>query len=146
MNFHPQKRIMHKLIQLQKQDHSIVAAVVDNKNMIISIGKTTVLDDHDPTSHAEVNAVRSACKQLKTHILPEGYWLYSTFEPCPLCSSVIIWAGIDGVVYSNNPTYRGKEENWSFISCEEVLKKGSYIHDVSLIKDFMIDDIKDYFT
>ncbi|WP_242542378.1 nucleoside deaminase [Enterococcus sp. DIV1298c] len=146
MNYHPQESIMSKLIQLQKQEHSIIAAVIDNKNMIVSIGKTTVFIDNDPTSHAEVNAVRQACKQLNTHRLPQGYWLYSTFEPCPLCSSAIIWAGIDGVVYSNNPAYRGKEQNWSFISCEEVLQKGSYIHDVSLIKDFMIDEIKDYFT
>jgi tRNA(adenine34) deaminase len=142
---HPSEPIMHTLIELQRKEHSIIAAIVDSDNNIISIGKTTVFDEHDPTAHAEINAIRKACKLLNSHTLPKGYWLYSTFEPCPLCSSAITWAGIDGVVYANNPTYRGKEQNWSFISCEEVLQKGAYIRDVSLIKDFMIDEIKDYF-
>lgn len=75
-----------------------------------------------------------------------GYWLYSTFEPCPLCSSAAIWAGIDEIVYANNPDYRGKEPSWLFLSCKDVLAAGSSIHSVSLIPDFKIDDIKGYFT
>ena len=55
-----------------------------------------------------------------------------------------IWAGIEGIVYANNPQYRGKEENWSFITCEEVLKAGCYINNIKLIKDYLIDEIKDY--
>jgi len=76
---------------------------------------------------------------------PEGYWLYTTFEPCPLCSSAAIWAGIDGIVYANNPNYRGKETNWSFISCKDVLNSGNYIHQVNLVENFLIDEIKNYF-
>lgn len=103
-------------------------------------------DDNDPTAHAEVNEIRAACKKLGVSEFPKGYYLYSTFEPCPLCTAAAIWAKIDGIVYANNPKFRGKEENWSFITSEEMLKRGEYIHHVELIKDFMIDSIKDYFV
>ncbi|WP_265459647.1 nucleoside deaminase [Enterococcus sp. HY326] len=142
---HPNKKIMRDLINLQRKNNSIMAAVINNNFEIVSLGRTTVITDNDPTGHAEINAIRSACQILNTAVLPKGYWLYSTFEPCPLCSSGIIWAHIDGVVYANNPRYRGKEMDWSFISCHEMLKKGSYIHSVKLIEDFLVDEIKDYF-
>ncbi|WP_261998733.1 nucleoside deaminase [Enterococcus faecalis] len=122
------------------------AAVVDPMGKVICIGETSIDENYDPTAHAEVNSIRQACKILKISSFPNYYWLYSTFEPCPLCSAAAIWAGLDRIVYANNPNYRGKEPNWSFLSCEEVLIAGSSIHSVSLIKNFKIDDIKSYFT
>jgi tRNA(adenine34) deaminase len=146
MRRHPKKEIMSDLIKKQWEMHSIYAAVVDNELKVVGEGKTTVVAASDPTAHAEINAIRHACKVLRTDKLPQGYWLYSTFEPCPLCASAAVWAGIDGIVYANNPKYRGEEDNWSFISCEEVLARGKDPHKVNLIKDYMIDDIKGYFT
>lgn len=142
---HPNQAIMAELIHDQWTVHSIIAAIVDDQGNIIAKGHTTVGADNDPTAHAEINAIRAACKKLGVSRFPSGYWLYSTFEPCPLCASAAIWAGIDGVVYANNPDYRGKEDNWSFLRCEEVLKAGAYLHHVELVKDFLIEDIKDYF-
>ncbi len=142
---HPNEQIMREIINNQWTKDSIFAAVVDPEGNIISKGNTTVNEDNDPISHAEINAIRKACEILKCSKLPKGYWLYSTFEPCPMCASAIIWAGIDGVVYANNPKYRGKEDNWSFISCKDVLNAGKYIHDVKIYEDFLIDEIKDYF-
>ncbi len=143
---HPSQDIMRELIKDQWTKDSIFAAVIDAEGNIVSKGRTTVQDDYDPTAHAEINAIRSACKQLKVGVLPKGYWLYSTFEPCPLCAAAIIWAGFEGVVYANNPDHRGKEINWSFIKCSDVLQSGKYINDVALVEDFLIDEIKDYFT
>ena len=142
---HPNEDIMRELINDQWTKDSIFAAVIDNEGNIVSKGKTTILDEHDPIAHAEINAIRNACKELKVDVLPKGYWLYSTFEPCPLCASAIIWAGFEGVVYANSPDYRGKEVNWSFIKCRDILKSGKYINDVALVEDFLIDEIKDYF-
>ena len=142
---HPDKNIMRELIHDQWTKHSIYAAVVDEAGQIIAKGRTTVGQDNDPTAHAEVNAIREACRRLGVSQLPDGCWLYSTFEPCPLCASAALWAGIDGIVYANNPDHRGKEENWSFLSCEEVLRAGSYLHQTRLVKDFLLEEIKDYF-
>lgn len=125
----------------------IMAAIVDKKGKIVAMSSGKVYPPEkciDPTAHSEVDAIRKACKKLKTWNL-EGYWLYSTFEPCPLCSSAAVWARVDGIVYSNNPKYRGKEDNWSFIKCREVLKKASYLKKIKLHEDFLIEETKEFF-
>ena len=57
-----------------------------------------VMRESDPSSHAEVRAVRLACKKLKNPRLT-GYTLYSTCEPCPMCMANALWARLDRVVY-----------------------------------------------
>jgi len=57
-----------------------------------------VKQEHDPSSHAELRAVRLACKKLKTTSLA-GYTMYSTCEPCPMCMANALWAGVDRVVF-----------------------------------------------
>ncbi|HUN85630.1 MAG TPA: nucleoside deaminase [Terracidiphilus sp.] len=57
-----------------------------------------VAQDFDPSSHAEVRAIRMATRRLKTISLA-GYTLYSTCEPCPMCMSAALWAGLDRVVF-----------------------------------------------
>lgn len=74
------------------------AVIVDNKGNIVANGNNRVLKYKDPTAHAEVVAIREACKTLNTHSL-EGYTLYTSCEPCPMCLSAIIWANIKDVYY-----------------------------------------------
>ena len=69
-------------------------------NKIIATGHNTVVQSKDPTAHAEINAIRKACKELGTHSL-EGCVLYTSAEPCPMCLSAIIWANIKEVYYAN---------------------------------------------
>ena len=57
-----------------------------------------VAREFDPSSHAEVRAIRLATRKLKTLSLA-GYTLYTTCEPCPMCMSTALWAGLDRVVY-----------------------------------------------
>ena len=54
--------------------------------------------ENDPSSHAEVRAIRLACKKLDGFSL-KGYTLYTTCEPCPMCMADALWAGLDRVVY-----------------------------------------------
>jgi len=58
-----------------------------------------VLMDHDPTRHAEIRVISSACKKLKKEKLKNAV-LYSSTEPCPMCLSAIHWAGINTIYYS----------------------------------------------
>lgn len=74
------------------------AVIVDNKGNIVANGNNRVLKYKDPTAHAEVVAIREACKILNTHSLA-GYTLYTSCEPCPMCLSAIIWANIKDVYY-----------------------------------------------
>jgi len=57
-----------------------------------------VMRESDPSSHAELRAVRMACKKLKSPQLA-GYTMYSTCEPCPMCAANALWARLDRVVF-----------------------------------------------
>lgn len=74
------------------------AVIVDKSGNIISNGNNKVLKNNDPTAHAEIVAIREACKKLNTYDLSE-YILYTSCEPCPMCLSAIIWANIKEVYY-----------------------------------------------
>ena len=75
-------------------------AVIVKDNKIISEGFNTVTLSNDPTSHAEIVAIRKACKILNNFSL-KGCELYSTCEPCPMCLSAIYWARIKKIYYAN---------------------------------------------
>tara|TARA_B110000263_G_scaffold223383_1_gene213086 strand:+ start:402 stop:866 length:465 start_codon:yes stop_codon:yes gene_type:complete len=75
-------------------------AVIVKDNKIVSEGFNIVTSSNDPTSHAEIVAIRNACKILNNFSL-EGCDLYTTCEPCPMCLSAIYWARIERVYYAN---------------------------------------------
>ena len=74
-------------------------AAITRGDLLISVACNTVLAAHDPTAHAEINAIRLACKSLKTHDL-SGYTLYATGAPCPMCLAAIIWSNIKTIYVS----------------------------------------------
>ncbi len=74
--------------------------VIVKKNKIIAEGKNSVTFSNDPTAHAEVVAIREACKKLNTFSLA-GCDLYTSCEPCPMCLSAIYWSRIDNIFYAN---------------------------------------------
>jgi guanine deaminase len=75
-------------------------ALIVKDNKVISEGFNTVTLANDPTSHAEIVAIRNACKILNNFSL-EDYVLYTTCEPCPMCLSAIYWARIKKIYYAN---------------------------------------------
>ena len=77
------------------------AVIVDKDNNVLAVASNTVLGDHDPTAHAEVNVIRKAAKLLGTHDL-SGCKLYATGYPCPMCLSAIIWSNINEVYYGTS--------------------------------------------
>ena len=74
--------------------------VIVKENKIIAEGSNKVTSSNDPTAHAEVAAIREACKKLNTFNLT-GCDLYTSCEPCPMCLSAIYWAHIDKIYYAN---------------------------------------------
>lgn len=75
-------------------------ALIVKDGKLVATGVNRVTDSCDPTAHAEVNAIRSACKKLNTFNL-EGCELYTSCEPCPMCLGAIYWAHLDKVYYGN---------------------------------------------
>jgi tRNA(Arg) A34 adenosine deaminase TadA len=75
------------------------ALIVDSQSGETLIrARNAVAAENDPSSHAELRAVRLACKKRKSLSL-RGYTLYSTCEPCAMCMANALWAGLDRVVY-----------------------------------------------
>ena len=68
---------------------------------IVATGCNRVTDEHDPTAHAEVSAIRAACRKLNTFDL-SGCEIYTSCEPCPMCLGAIYWAHLDRMYYGNN--------------------------------------------
>ena len=75
-------------------------ATIVKDNKIISEGFNIVTSSNDPTSHAEISAIRNACKNLENFSL-KGCELYTTCEPCPMCLSAIYWTRLNKIYYAN---------------------------------------------
>src|ERR1017187_4022273 len=75
-------------------------AVVVREGRIIARGWNQVTSTNDPTAHAEVTAIRTACKKLKTFQLDDCE-LYTSCEPCPMCLAAIYWARLKKVYFAN---------------------------------------------
>jgi len=76
-------------------------AVIVRDGQIIAEGWNRVVVSHDPTAHAEIAAIRSACTALGHFHLP-GCTLYASSEPCPMCLSAAYWARIERIVFANS--------------------------------------------
>jgi len=76
------------------------ACVIVKDGKIIARGTNMVTSTNDPTAHAEVVAIRNACKELKTFQLL-GCEIYTSCEPCPMCLGAIYWARPDKIYYAN---------------------------------------------
>ena len=99
-------------------------AIIVKNGKIVGRGWNRVVRTVDPTAHAEVVAIRSACEKLKTHVL-DGCTIYSSCEPCPMCLSAIYWARIERVVFAasredaakagfdDELLYREMSRNWN---------------------------------
>jgi guanine deaminase len=88
------------LKSIQKGGGPFGAVIVDKDGNLLSCNHNQVVPENDPTAHAEIVCIREACKQLNTYSL-EGCVLYTTCEPCSMCTSAILWARMSKVYYGN---------------------------------------------
>ena len=100
MNEYMKKAIELSEKNLETMDGGPFGACVVKDGKIIGKGSNHVLKNNDPTAHAEIMAIRDACKNIKSYDL-SGCELYTSCYPCPMCLSAIIWANIKKVYYGN---------------------------------------------
>jgi len=74
-------------------------AVVVKDRTVIAIGWNAVPTQNDPTAHAEIQAIRAACRTLRTFRL-DGCIVYASAEPCPMCLGALYWARVDQVYFA----------------------------------------------
>lgn len=94
---------MHYCIELAKNGHSegqyaIASLVVDGQGKILAARSSSLREKNDPTNHPEIAVIREASEIIKSRTLA-GCYLFSTLEPCPMCTSAAIWAKMQGIVF-----------------------------------------------
>lgn len=158
MGKHPQERIMLVAIEEAKRSaavgqYALGAVVVGIDGEIISVAHTTTHAMNDATAHAEVNAIRMACGKMKSRYLYDC-WLYTTLEPCPMCTSAVIWAKMGGVVFGASredaidfgKNLKNEKFTWRQIDipARYIVERGN--PKVNIIEGFMREECKTLFN
>lgn len=134
---------------LAKGDYGIGAVIVKDNKIIAKAGEELKIKPDPVNGHAEIGAIRKACKKLG-----EGYIkdciVYSTHEPCPMCTTAIYWAKAKGIVYGISRQdmidHMKSEGNEKFawrqvdISCKDILDKTLPNLNIELVEGFMREE------
>lgn len=94
-----QQSICMAVENVKQQQGGPFAAIIVKNNEIVATGTNVVTTTNDPTAHAEISAIRTACKKLHTFEL-EDCTIYSSCEPCPMCLGAIYWAHLSRLVFA----------------------------------------------
>lgn len=101
-----EKKFMNRALELaregmKKNQGGPFGCVIVKNGSIIAEGNNRVTSDHDPTAHAEIIAIRNACRILNSFQLNDCE-IYTSCEPCPMCLGAIYWARPKRVYYAAN--------------------------------------------
>jgi guanine deaminase len=107
---------------LKEKSGGVFGAVIVKDGKIIAEGYNQVVKQKDPTWHAEMQAIREACKKLGTPHL-EGCQLYTSAECCPMCVATAYWAHIDRVYYGATTEDSLKYGDFADVDILEELRK-----------------------
>ncbi|EPF74309.1 tRNA adenosine(34) deaminase TadA [Acinetobacter rudis] len=126
-----QQQIDEKWMQLAFEQAAIAAehaeipvgAVIVSEGEIIGQGYNCPIESHDPTAHAEIQALRQACTHLENYRLPAESTLYVTLEPCTMCVGALIHARVGRVVFATTEPKAG-----ALVSERKLLDSGYYNH------------------
>jgi guanine deaminase len=86
---------------IDNNDGGPFGCVIVKEDKIVGRGNNKVTSSNDPTAHAEVTAIRDACKNLNTFQLDDCE-IFTSCEPCPMCLGAIYWARPKAIYYANN--------------------------------------------
>jgi tRNA(Arg) A34 adenosine deaminase TadA len=154
-----EKKFMRAAIKEAKKasargDYGIGAVIVKDGKIIARAGETLKSKPDPVTGHAEIGAIRKACKKLKSGYV-EGGILYSTHEPCPMCSAAVYWAKVGKVVYGasrqdmiDHMNSKGSQKfAWRQIdiSCKDILGKSIPNLNIEVVEGFMREDCLELF-
>lgn len=103
MELKDHQKNMHYCIELAKNNtnasqYPIAALITDKNGKILAATASSLREKNDPTNHPEIEAIRKASELLDSRFLT-GCYLYTTLEPCPMCTSAAIWAKMQGIIF-----------------------------------------------
>lgn len=121
-------KFIHRAIELsrkagiEEKTGGVFGAIIVKDGSVIAEGYNQVIKQYDPTWHAEMQAIREACKKLKTPHL-EGCIMYTSAECCPMCLSAAYWAHIKQIFYASTTKDALKYGGFADIDILEELRK-----------------------
>ena len=126
-----------------KEGDAPYGAVIVKDNEVVAVAHNTVNRDNDPSAHAEINAIRSLTAKLKNPSL-EGYSIYTTGEPCPMCATACVWSGLSEIVYGASiQDLISVNQSQISISCEEIIDKS--FRKIKVTKDVLKNECLELF-
>jgi tRNA(Arg) A34 adenosine deaminase TadA len=117
-------------------NHPFGAVLVDAEGRLLLEAENTVITEQDCTGHAETNLIRKACAAYPAEVLA-GCTLYTSTEPCAMCSGAIFWAGVGRVVYALSEeglldlVEHLPGDNFLNLPCREVFARGGRVVEVA---------------
>jgi guanine deaminase len=111
-------------------------AVIVREGKIVGEGVNSVTAAHDPTAHAEVNAIRAAAKALGTFTLA-GCELYTSCEPCPMCLAASYWARLDAIYFgacAEDAARAGFDDMFLYAEFRKD-QQGRTLHEIQMLGD-----------
>ncbi|MDZ7720343.1 MAG: nucleoside deaminase [Balneolaceae bacterium] len=140
MSLKPAKHIMQAAIDVAEKNSTPFGAALAMGEELFATAANQTKQKNDPTAHAEIEVIRNLSDQLRKKDL-SGFILYTTCEPCPMCTSAIIWSGIQTVVYGCDiPTISSYMKQIE-IRAEEMIQKSSA--NIELHSGFMASECED---
>ncbi|WP_340401950.1 nucleoside deaminase [Paenibacillus sp. FSL H8-0079] len=121
------EQFMHKAIEIalqaRKEGNEPFGAILVKNGEVVMIGENKINTFCDPTHHAEIGLIRKYCSEHHVFDLSE-YTLYTSCEPCVMCSGAMVWSNLGRLVYSVSHDQLAKIAGGNImISCEEVFDK-----------------------
>ena len=122
----------------EKGNHPFGALLVVDGEIVLT-AENSVVSDNDVTRHAELNLVSKASQALDPATLADSI-LYTSTEPCAMCTGAIFWAGISKVVYGCSAVTLGEIAGGGFVvPCRELLKYGRKEREISILGPILED-------
>lgn len=129
MNIKNDSFFLQKAIEIANQNIELgggpFGAIIVENNAIISESGNKVRLINDPTAHAEIEAIRIACKKKNSYTL-ENCTIYSSCEPCPMCLGAIYWAKISKIIFASSrhdAAIGGFDDNKIYVELSKKIKE-----------------------
>ncbi|WP_193194168.1 nucleoside deaminase [Nostoc sp. MG11] len=138
-----QEYFMRLALAEAKKGDAPYGAVIVKDNEVVAVAHNTVSRDSDPSAHAEINVIRSLTAKLKNPSL-EGYSIYTTGEPCPMCATACVWTGVSEIVYGASiQDLISVNQSQINISCEEIIAQS--FREIQVIKGVLKNECLELF-
>ncbi|MGB3181859.1 MAG: nucleoside deaminase [Cyclobacteriaceae bacterium] len=113
------EELMHEAVKEAKDGNTPFGCIISRDGQVVAKAYNTVMRDHDPTEHAEMNTLRAVCRRYNRGERRE-MTVYTTCEPCPMCMSALLFGGFNKIIYGTDIPTASLYTNQIDIRCDDI--------------------------